>query len=451
MNRNSRVITLRVPVRTLGDRPPACRATDQRSVPQVVLLGALSLALVLAATGAAAIAGDLDPPPGPILPTMKTLDEVEPRIAVNASNTPGDDNSLFKITQPGSYFLTGNITGVAGKHGIEIEAAGVTLDLNGFDLAGIPAMGNVNGVTVSFVDLTDVAVLNGSVRNWGDDGVNLGSPPVSGCRLEGVRASGNTHIGIYTGRDAQVSGCSSVGGQFGIYASNGSTLAGCSARGASISGLSVDFGCVITNCSAYANPGTGISADSGSTLSNCSAYLNTGTGISADSGSTLTNCSAYNNAGVGISVGDACTLSSSSAFSNDGDGFNAGNGCTVVGCSARLNVLDGIRCTSGSVIRSNTCAANGAGGDGAGIHAASTDNLIEGNNCSGADRGIDVDLAGNIIIKNTCSGNTTNYDIVANNVYGPIIDRTAPASPAVLGNSADSSLGSTDANANFSY
>jgi hypothetical protein len=40
---------------------------------------------------------------------------------------------------------------------------------------------------------------------------------------------------------------------------------------------------------------------------------------------------------------------------------------------------------------------------------------------------------------------------VANNVFGPIIDRSAPASAAVLGNSAASSLGSTDANANFTY
>jgi protein ImuA len=33
---------LRVPIKTMGDRPPACRATDQRSVPQSDLLGALS-------------------------------------------------------------------------------------------------------------------------------------------------------------------------------------------------------------------------------------------------------------------------------------------------------------------------------------------------------------------------------------------------------------------------
>jgi len=74
-----------------------------------------------------------------------------------------------------------------------------------------------------------------------------------------------------------------------------------------------------------------------------------------------------------------------------------------------------------------------------------------GNTCADNDRGIDVDIAGNIIIKNTCSGNTIDWTIVANNVVGPILDRRAPASAAINGFSAPSSLGSTDPNANFSY
>src|SRR3989304_4869431 len=70
-------------------------------------------------------AGDLNPPPGPITPTQRT--------PIGANTTPGDADSLFMITQPGSYYLTGNIIGVSGKFGIEINASGVTLDLMGFD------------------------------------------------------------------------------------------------------------------------------------------------------------------------------------------------------------------------------------------------------------------------------------------------------------------------------
>ncbi len=305
------------------------------------------VAAVLLAGGAwYARAGDLNPPAGPVTGTMKTLVEVEPRIAINATNTPGDADSLFKITQRGSYYLTGNIAGVAAKHGIEIVASGVTLDLNGFDLVGVAA--SLDGVSVSVFPLTNIAVVNGSVRNWGDEGVDLGTFSANTCRVEGVLASGNAGNGILTG-----SGC---------------------------------------------------------TVSNCTAYLNTANGI------------------------------------------GAGAGCTVSNCSTRANTFDGIVCSSSCVIRDNTCTSNGNGaGDGAGIHATSNANRIERNNCTDADRGIDVDVFGNIIVRNTCSGNTTNWDIVANNVYGPIIDRTAPASPAVSGNSAASSLGSTDPNANFTY
>ena len=136
---------------------------------------------------------------------------------------------------------------------------------------------------------------------------------------------------------------------------------------------------------------------------------------------------------------------------NTGSVIIVGVGCTVADCTARGNTLDGIVCNIECVIRGNTCASNGNAGDGAGIHATGSVNRIEGNNCTGADRGIDVDATKNIIIRNSCAGNTIDWAIVANNVVGPILDRRAPASAAINGFTAPSSLGSTDPNANFSY
>ena len=74
-------------------------------------------------------------PPGAPAPLFKTLDQLEPRIAVQS--LAGDATAQFVITQPGSYYLTGNVTGVVAKAAIAIVATNVSLDLRGFALIGI--------------------------------------------------------------------------------------------------------------------------------------------------------------------------------------------------------------------------------------------------------------------------------------------------------------------------
>src|SRR5262245_16199985 len=76
--------------------------------------------------------GDLAPPAGPVAPTMKPLSHVEPRTPITTATTPGDSDALFVISTPGSYYLTGNVAGALGKHGIEVTAPNVTIDLSGF-------------------------------------------------------------------------------------------------------------------------------------------------------------------------------------------------------------------------------------------------------------------------------------------------------------------------------
>ncbi|MCL4222042.1 MAG: hypothetical protein KJZ65_11815 [Phycisphaerales bacterium] len=70
-----------------------------------VVLGISALSLI----GLELSAGPPDPPSGPVASSYKTLAEVEPRIAIKATNTPGDANSVFRITQSGSYYLAGDI------------------------------------------------------------------------------------------------------------------------------------------------------------------------------------------------------------------------------------------------------------------------------------------------------------------------------------------------------
>ena len=142
---------------------------------------------------------------------MKTLDQVEARIIVNATNCPGNASNSFIISQPGSYYLTGNITGESGKFGINITLPGVTLDLNGFDVIGVS--GAANGI---FSTQPSVTVRNGTVRDWPGVGVILTG---ANGAVEKVKASGNGQ-GI-AAANAIVDHCSVTGNGYGIEVNQG--------------------------------------------------------------------------------------------------------------------------------------------------------------------------------------------------------------------------------------
>ena len=387
------------------NREPQNSATPSGSTDRRALLAGIAGIGAGAFLAGKAHAGPLNTPPGPIAPTPGP----EPRIPVNADNTPGTSTALFRISQPGSYYLTGNITGVTGKHGIEIAASGVTLDLNGFDLVGVPGMGVFAGVTARASNLNNIEVRNGSVRNWGDKGVDLGTFNTINCRIERIRASGNIGEGMRAGTRSTVSECTAYdNGDTGIRAGSGSTVIACTASGNTENGTFVGSGCTVSACTAFSNPGDGIFANNGCTISGCTVYANSFRGI-------------------------AC------------------NGSTVCGCTASFNNGNGISADSDCLIIGNNCDSNGISGDAAGIRVNFSNNRIDGNNCTDCDRGIDVGSAGNIIIRNTCAGNATNYAIAANNRYGPIVNITATGTAAVNGKFAAGTLTSTDPHANFAY
>ncbi len=469
--------------------------------------------LVLLLTGTVLYAGPLDPPIGPVASTHKTLSEVEPRIAVNLINTPGLGTNLYRITQPGSYYLTGNITGVNSRHGIEIASSGVTLDLMGFELLGVP--GSLDGISVVGNNIFNVAVVNGSVRNWGGDGVDLSSASISliNSRVEKINATGNTGYGIQTTSSSTVSNCSAAFNIVaGIHTGNGSAVTNCSGTGNGTYGISTLGGCSVTNCAVYQNNGnginvgvsctvsdsssfdnggnginagnsctvsgcstsqndaSGINTGSGGAITNCSVQLSGMRGISGGSGSNIADCTSYNNIGIGIALllggsatnctsqinsigisGTGCAITNCKVANCSSYGIEINEG-TIAGCNVSFSSLDGIRGNNACIIRDNEVFACGQGAnDGAGIHVLNSHNRIEGNNCTDADRGIDVDGASNVIVRNTCSGNTINWTFVASNYYGPIIDRTGFASAAVNGSVGADTLGSTHPNANFTY
>jgi hypothetical protein len=356
------------------------------------------------------MAGPLNPPGGPIASTFKTLSEVEPRTAINAANTPGDADSLFTITQPGSYYLTGSITGVSGKSGIKIASSGVSIDLNGFELRGVA--GSLDGVTMTTAYyLANISIRNGSARGWGRDGINLVEYPPAGMSMTDILSADNARYGIGAGYSA-----------------------------------------VLTRCNACANGSHGILAQDGATITDCGAESNTGIGIFTGSGCTIAHCTAFANGWHGIDVGDdGCVITACTVRENRVAGIFTLDQATISNCSVSGSYGDDIEVASQCVVLNNTCSAAGfLGNDGAAIHVLGTDNRIEGNNCTISTRGVDVDQAGNLIIRNTCSGNLTNWSIVTFNAVAPIIAATGNGS-AISGNAYAGGLGSTDPNANFTY
>jgi parallel beta-helix repeat protein len=283
--------------------------------------------------------------------------------------------------------------------------------------------------------------------------------------------AGCSSYGLFVGTLAVVESCRAHDNNGGaaILTAFGAVMTNCTADHNTVRvAIGTAGGSSLTNCVVRENTGLfGITVGDGSSLMSCSASGNgVAFAIYTGTGSSLTNCSAISNNGggepmsAGITAGfhsvlDGCTasLNTSTAASSPtaGMGFDIGGYSSIHKCTAVANRGDGIAAKSNCVVSDNLSAANGMSGDGAGIHASQSDNRIEGNNLTGNKRGIDVDAAGNFIVKNSASGNVTNYDLVANNFFGTIVDRTSGVSFAVTGNSAATSIGTTDPWANISY
>jgi parallel beta-helix repeat protein len=395
----------------------------------------LIAACCAASCGSFLLAGPLNPPAGAVASTAKPLAEIEPRTALSAVNTPGDADSVYKITQPGSYYLTGNLIGEANKHGIEIAANDVTVDLMGFELIGTAGgLRSLDGITTTVGSLHNICVRNGSVRDWGDEGVDLGSITSYNAMVIDVRASDNGGGGIVTNLCATVSRCKSY---------NNSGL-----------GISTSYYSNVSGCTSYSNGLSGVIAGRSSTVTGCASNDNGTHGFALDAGCTITGCTADGNTNDGYNGSAGCTVSSCTAYNNTGNGIllSSGGG-TINNCTSRVNFGHGISVTSDCLVLSNACSKNGNGASiAAGIFVSGSNNRVEGNSCVTADYGLQVSGTGNIIVKNTCAANTTfNWAIAANNVCGPVLNRTAPASAAISGDSGVSSLASTDPNANFTH
>ncbi len=330
----------------------------------------LTGALILAGLARSAGAGDLNPLPGPIGPTMKALSAVEPRTPVDT--LPGDADALHVISQPGSYYLTSELIGQAGKNGIKITAnvLNATIDLNGFAVTGVP--GSLHGIVGEFTapvpEYHLIEIRNGTVHLWGGDGLNLAAKNASllRCTLEGNGGNGAT-----LGLDA-----------------------------------------ILRACIARSNSGKGIVVGANSMVIDCLVARNTGRGIEAGDCTTIRGCRVF------AAGSEAIVLSNNSVLD-----------VTEYDHHPHPLPAPAVRVTGiGNRITRNHGRLNVAGGVGLRVEAAGNhiaDNTIGGTGSVNI-TGLQVTAAGNLIIRNSVSGvgtAGTGYDIITpGNTVGPIVN-----------------------------
>ena len=314
--------------------------------------------------GASAIltAGPLNPPAGAVSSTYKTLGEVEPRIAINAANTPGDNDatpSVFKITTRGSYYMAGDVLGPINKIVIEVAASDVTIDLCGFTVAGF---GSTAGVQVTLASRTDITVRNGHIQGMSGPGVSFvaGGNVTRNSRAEDVSVFNCTGSGIEPGENATVENCKVSNCGNGILAFRAAVVRGCTSRDNASSGIFVQEG-TITDCSATDNGTAGIFVSERATVRGCTAARNATAGIQVANGSVVEGCSASNNTQSGIAATGNVSVIECTATGNGVHGISIANG-SVQGCTASANTITGIVASGTGSVEGCTASANQGSG-----------------------------------------------------------------------------------------
>jgi len=256
-------------------------------------------------------------PPGAPAPTMKTLQQIEPRTPI--ATAP------FTISQPGSYYLTTNLT-VSGGNAITIATNGVTLDLNGFTIASTAPSATGYGILINS-GLWDITIQNGHIRGGvTNDGSGVFSGPgfwygiyysgsdLQNVRVSGVSVSGCQYDGIYVGDGASTTVENCVVGTVGSWGIVANTIRGC----------------VALDCGSTAIYGQQVSDTRGQSVGSTGLYA-----------STALNCygSSGNSFGLYAQTAQNCYGSSSSYY-----GLYAER--TAIGCSGSSSSRDGLLATT---------------------------------------------------------------------------------------------------------
>jgi len=274
-------------------------------------------------------------PPGPPAPTMKSLDQIEPRTPI--SSVP------FVITNSGSYYLVSNLNLTVNTNAITISTNDVTLDLNGFTIGTSVSRGSGAAILLNGGN-TDITICHGHITGgtfpYFASGITYSGVAPLNVRVSNVSVSECLSVGINVGTNgtALVDGCSvqattgygieagqvsfSTAYQCGQTAIIAATIA-FNCTGSSVNGDGIDA-TVANSCSGSSSGGgNGIFAYA---VNNCIGY--TASGLAGVSAWTANNCYGSSSAGDGLFADIAMN---SVGISSSGTGMA---GIVNIGCYA---------------------------------------------------------------------------------------------------------------------
>ncbi len=307
------------------------------------------LPLLLLALPALGLAQGALTPAGAPAAMMRTLDQVDARIPLQAGS-PGitvNANNGFTITAPGSYVLTADLT-VPSGHAIEILSSNVTLDLNGFTLSSTAAVPEGDAIVLGNDDhlVRHTRIFNGRILSgttftptgatrFTGTGFRRGIAPIdrggggyfntdAGTRVDRLTVIGVYEYGLWLGDESRITRCrvrtcSSIGLAATIVAES-------EAEGCDSAGIWAEM---VIDCTGSAILGNGIQAtrlalnSRGHRTGDTEAFPWTSDGFVA--GAIATGCVGTNTNGNGLNA----QLAAFCAGVTPGNGFSETHGLTA--------------------------------------------------------------------------------------------------------------------------
>lgn len=225
------------------------------------------------------------------------------------------------IDEPGSYVIGGDIVvPTYNVNGIEIRTDDVTLNLNGFTIKG-PGKTSGLGSGVYAPNRNNIAVLNGTIRDFGEHGLLLAGSGAN-RHVRNLRAYNNGITGIVVSHGVVTDSIASSNGGDGITVSF-SSLMNCTANYNSMRGIHASEQATVMNCNVTGNKSYGIYLPIGSNIvANCNVSDNGSSGVLCLEGSTVMNVTANRNGQHGILAFRKCRIEGNNLRDNRGLGLN---------------------------------------------------------------------------------------------------------------------------------